>query len=120
MRILSTLFLPTTIVQELIQNLPKQSQLDNLIRTKAIGSSIMTNLLEEFNLERIMVQMFNYNTLNNYLYVSAIIFFLYGQFLRDNNDKFLQINSYKQTTFITRKIIFIILLIFFRDVPNAI
>lgn len=104
------------------------TNLETIMTTKAVTSSIITNMRMELTLDRILLQLsqMNYHS-NNYFYISILITYLYGQYKyfegSDNcniETKLEKFDKYKNASRTTNEILFILFIIFSKDVPNAI
>lgn len=114
MRILSHLFLSP---------LPVMTNLERLVAIKAISESISANIVKEISLDRIAIELTNYNFQNNQIWIfSVILIYIYGkyQFYKGTQHKLNNIVMYDTYTNYVRIVLFVIFLVFTRDVQNAI
>ena len=104
------------------------TNLEGILTTKAITTSIISNLRLELTLDKILLQLtqFNYHS-TDYFYISIFITYLYGQYKFFKGSESCQIDmklekfdKYKKVYRITREILFILFIIFSKDVQNAI
>ena len=104
------------------------TNLEGIITTKAITSSILSNLRVEFTVDKFILQLsqFNYHS-TDYFYISIFITYLYGQYKYFKGSESCQIDAkwgkfdkYQKINRITREIIFILFVIFTKDIQNAI
>jgi hypothetical protein len=106
------------------QFLPTVTRLETIITSRAISSSFITNLRNEFSIEKIFTEIteFNYHSIN-LTFISLFITYMYGQYKYMEGSKIKKIekfDKYRKINRITREILFIILFIFTKDVQNAI
>jgi hypothetical protein len=114
MHILSKLF---------ICPLPMMTNLERLVATKAISESIAANIAREVSLDRIAIELTNYNFQTNQMWIfSVILIYIYGkyQYYKGTQYKLNNIRVYDNITNYVRIVLFVIFLVFTRDVQNAI
>jgi len=104
------------------------TNLEGILTSKAIASSVISNLRSEVTFERLLLQVtqFNYHSID-YFYISIFITYLYGQykFLKGSEScqidtKLEKFDKYQKVSRITREILFILFILFSKDVQNAI
>lgn len=103
------------------------TDLESIITLKTITSSIITNIRNEITLDNIFLEIVNSTHHDlNYILVSILSTILYGQYkfskgveLRKIN-KLSKIKKYNELNIRIRQLIFLILFIFTKDIPNAI
>jgi hypothetical protein len=107
------------------------TNLEGILTSKAIASSIISNLRSEVTFERLLLQVtqFNYHSID-YFYISIFITYLYGQykFLKGSEscqidtklEKLEKFDKYQKVSRITREVLFILFILFSKDVQNAI
>jgi hypothetical protein len=103
------------------------SDLENIITLKTITSSIITNIRNEITLDNIFLEIVNSTNHDyNYILISILSTLLYGQYkfsrgieLRKIN-KLSKLEKYNKLNLRIRQIIWLILFIFTKDIPNAI
>ena len=110
------------ISQLLIPNI-MMSNLERMIATRAMGTAIISNLSSEYSLERVFLEVFNFNnhSQNTWLF-SLIIIYIYGQ-LKFNEGTIVKLKTieiYDNYTKLIRKVLFVVFLVFTRDIQNAI
>jgi hypothetical protein len=104
------------------------TNLEGIITTKAISSSIMSTFRKEFPFNNFMLQFtqLNLHSTNDF-YIPILVTYLYGQYRYFKgsescaiDSKFNKIDKYQKIKRITKEIIFIIFVIFTKNVENAI
>lgn len=100
------------------------TKLENLVKSKAVLSSIIDDIRKEVNLDKIFFQTGQVDYFNYCLYMTIVASFIFSQmqYLTDKgkNEKYMKIEEYKDTKRFTQKVLFVILFVLFRDVDNAI
>ena len=103
------------------------SDLDSIITLKTITSSIITNIRNEITLDNIFLEIVNSTHHDlNYILVSILTTILYGQYKFSKGielkkiNKLSKIKKYNELNIRIRQLIFLILFIFTKDIPNAI
>jgi hypothetical protein len=103
------------------------SDLDSIITLKTITSSIITNIRNEITLDNIFLEIVNSTQHDlNYILVSILTTILYGQYKFSKGielkkiNKLSKIKKYNELNIRIRQLIFLILFIFTKDIPNAI
>lgn len=112
-------FLPPIISQKIII-----SQLETLITTKAFTSSFFENMNKEIDFERAVLQFMpmHYSTLTGYVYLSIVLTFIYSQWrfydalYYERFDKIARFSREKKNI---KNIIFIIVLVFLKDIQTC-
>lgn len=115
------------ILNPLPQLMPILTDLEGIITSKAISTSFITNLRNEFTLERVFIPIteLNNNT-SSYLIFSFIFTYIYGHYKFTKGtetcriDKFKRIDKFEKIDRITKDVLFIILFVFTKDIQNAI
>jgi len=101
------------------------TDLERIISSKAVLSSLITNLRKEITVERIFIEVSEINSNpTNYIYLSIVLSFIYGQWKFYNGtqnkiQKFKKIDTYTKIERVTKDILFIILFAFMKDVQSA-
>ena len=99
------------------------TKLANLVKSRAVLSSIVDDIRKEVNLDKIFFEIDHVNYFNYCLYATIIGSFIFSQIQYFNNieksEKYMKIEEYKETKRITQRIFFIILFVLFRDVDYA-
>lgn len=102
---------------------PIISKLEGIIASKAITTSIFSNIRTEFTVERIFFEISNINLHSfSYLYLSFLITYLYGQYKFNqgiNVNKLEKIDEYVKINRIAREFLFIIMFILTKDVQHV-
>jgi hypothetical protein len=103
------------------------TDLESIITLKTITSSIITNIRNEITLDNIFLEIVNSTHHDlNYILVSILSTILYGQYKFSKGielkkiNKLSKIKKYNELNMRIRQIIFLILFIFTKDIPNAI
>ena len=129
MKIYSSLLILLTNAQFLLAFFP--TNLESILARKAIVSTVFNNIRYEMS-ERIFEEIANipyyiptHHHENDYLFVSFFATYLYGQWkynmgAREQYAKFKKIDKYKSIYNDYKKIAFIFLFMFFKDVKNVI
>lgn len=114
-------FLPIQITEKIIT-----SNLETIITTKALTSSVFTNVRREMDIEWAFLQFspMHIHPSTIYIYLSIIITVIYGQLRFYNGsqikeDKFKKIEKYAREERIIKNIIFLIILIFIKDIESV-
>ena len=99
-----------------------RTPIESIITSRALVSSIITNVRNEFTMERIAIQIadFQFHS-NDYLFLSIIPIIIYGQFKfqQGSQIKIEQINEYQKIQHFIKEFIFVITFIFTKDVHNV-
>lgn len=112
------------------QLIPIVSNLESILTSKAITTSVQMNLRSEVTMDTLfaLISKFDYHS-TNYIYISIFITYLYGEykFLRgaqiskfDKLEKLKKIDKYDKIYRITRDIMFIIIFTFTKDIQRVI
>ena len=133
--LLFSISIPTTYslmnLSHLASQIPLPSGITNLegiLTTKAITTSILSHLRLELTADKFVLQLtqFNYHS-TDYFYISIFITYLYGQYRYFKGSENCQIDErlgkfdkYQKINRITREVLFILFVIFTKDVQNAI
>ena len=116
--LLNTAFIPP-IPTKLVM-----TELERVVATRAIGSSFFSNLYSEISIDRIALEITNMNFQSANIGVfSVLLIVIYGQYkynMGQNHEKLGNIPIYNRYQRIIRELLFIIFLVFTRDVDNAI
>jgi len=112
-------FLPPIISQKIII-----SELESLITRKAFTSSFFENLNNEIDIERAAFQFIplHFTDFNGYIYVSIVLTFLYSQWYfydESKYERFEKIERFTKEKRIIKNIIFVLVLVFMKDIQNA-
>lgn len=106
--------------------IPIISKLESILTAKAISTSFYANLRSEFTLDKLFIEMnnFNFDNLSNYSYVSIIMIYLYGQYKyikgSKTTEKLQKIDKYSNIYRNFKELIYIFIFIFTKDVQHAI
>ena len=100
------------------------SNLEAIISAKAVGSSILSNIRKETDIEITVLQLLpmNFHGSSGYVYLSIIATFLYSQwFYYDGfeQEKLRKIDKYVRVENFIKNILFVIVLVFVKDVASA-
>lgn len=98
---------------------PKMTTLEKIVATRAVGNTIMTNLSKEFSAESMMFNLSSVYSID-VLFLSVIAIYAYHQYHDSATDKIADLPVYSRVSRTTKQIVFILFLIFTRDVNNAI
>ena len=109
MKILSHLFLPGYM-----------TNLERMVANRAIGSSIISTLSNEASIERYLLEFSNIHSSNVWIF-SIVGICLYGQYkyLQGTNTKLVDIPIYTKYERTIRELLFIVFMVFTRDVQHA-
>ena len=110
--------------------IPTISNLESILTSKAISTSVQMNLRSEVTMDRLfsLISEFDYHS-TNYIYISIFLTYLYGEykFLRgsqiskfDKLEKLKKIDKYDKIYRISRDIMFIIIFTFTKDIQRVI
>jgi hypothetical protein len=110
--------------------IPTISNLESILTSKAISTSVQMNLRSEVTMDRMfaVISEFDFHS-TNYIYISIFLTYLYGEykFLRgsqiskfDKIEKLKKIDKYDKIYRITRDIMFIIIFTFTKDIQRVI
>lgn len=98
------------------------TDLESIITLRALASSIITNLRNEFTGDRLFLQVF-YPSSDSFIYISISLVFVYGQwkFIQGSQsiEKFQKIEAFNKREKFIKNIIFILLFVFTKDVLSA-
>lgn len=112
------LHLPPILTEKLIV-----SNLETIISSKAITSSIITNLQKEIDVERAILQLFPLHvSYSVYVYLSVAVTILYGQWKFYNGsqyDKLRKIEIFNKQEKFIKNIIFVFVMVFLKDVESV-
>ncbi len=109
-------------------NSPILTNLERLVATRAVGSSIISNLSTEVSIERVLIEFtnLNFHTSNifnstNVWVLSVLIMYLYGQYKLNQgvNTKLKDITIYDKYYRFIRELFFIFFIVFTRDVQHV-
>ena len=112
-------FLPPIISQKMII-----SQLESIITTRAFTSSFFENFNKEIDFERAILQIapMHYSTVSGYIYLSIVITFIYSQWRFYDAlyyERFGKISKFAKEKKIIKNIIFILILVFMKDIQSC-
>ena len=111
-------FLPPIISQKIII-----TNLESIVTTRALTSSIIENINKEINIEQALLQILPMHfSVNSYIYFSIVLTFLYSQwYLYDESkyNKFEKISKFSKEKRIIKNIIFVLILVFMKDVQSV-
>jgi hypothetical protein len=112
-------FLPPVISQKLII-----SQLESIITVRAFVASFFENINKEIDIERAALQIIpmHYSTTTGYIYLSIVLTFLYSQWRFYDAleyERFDKIAKFSKEKKLIKNIIFIIILVFLKDIQTA-
>jgi len=104
------------------------SKLESILFSKAFESSFYTNFRSEFNIEKILDMTITHGGISlsqNAFVLSTVILFTYGQFMyiqgaRATENKYEKIPKYQQFQYKFKLLMSLLLIIFVKDVQNAI
>jgi hypothetical protein len=111
--------LPPIISQKIII-----SQLESIITTRAFASSFFENFNKEIDFEKAILQIapMHYSTLSGYVYLSIVLTFIYSQWRFYDEiyyERFGKIAQFAKEKKIIKNIIFIIILVFMKDIQSS-
>lgn len=95
------------------------TSLERIVATRSIGHSFMSHVYSEVSVEKNVLGFINLSSPNIWIF-STVAIVIYGQYKFNEGAKFKQFVAYDKYNTIIREILMIILLIFTRDVENAI
>ena len=98
------------------------TSLERIVATRAMGTTIVNQLTSEISLERIVVELSNLNFHSNNLWViSVLAIYIYSrfQYYEGVQSKLQDMEVYGQYKRLIREIMFILFLVFTRDVQHA-
>lgn len=99
------------------------TNLERIVVARAISGSVITTLTSEASIDRIMVEATNYNFhSSNVWMLSIMLFYLYGQYKYNQGQhvKLQRFVIYDKYNKIIKEILFVLFIVFTRDVQNAI
>jgi hypothetical protein len=98
----------------------QMTHLERMVVNRAIGSSVLSNLVSEFSIERTL---FDVSHSQNLWVFSVCAILIYGQYKYQegvNHRKLSNIGLYDKSQKIVRELLVILFLVLTRDVDNAI
>lgn len=98
---------------------PVLTNLERIVATRAIGTSVLTHLYNEFTIEKTMFEIANIHSPNLWV-LSAAAILVYGQYKFNEGTKLNDIEVYNKYSKFIRELLVILFLILTRDVQNAI
>jgi hypothetical protein len=98
---------------------PSMTNLERIIASRAIGSSVLSHLSAEVSLEKTIFELANVHSPNLWIFSAAAIV-IYGQYKFNEGNKLNDIVVYEKYSKIIRELLMIIFLVFTRDIQNAI
>lgn len=107
---------------------PVLTNLERLVASRAVGSSIISNLSSEVSIERVLIELWNINfhTSNifnstNVWIVSVLTIYIYGQYKLNQgvNTKLKDITIYDKYYRFIRELLFVFFIVFTRDVQHV-
>ena len=114
-------FLPPIISEKIII-----TNLETIVSTNAISSSIFTNLRREIDIERAFLQFvpMHVSTNTGYIYLSIVLTVLYGQwrFYTGSQIKYNKLRKFDRFTRIElfiKNLLFLLILIFMKDIESV-
>jgi len=99
------------------------SGLERIIATRAMGATFMNQLSAEIPFDRLLLEMTNVNFHSTNLWILSVVsIYLYTrfQYIEGVQSKLQNIEVYERYNRIIRELMFIVFLVFTRDVQNAI
>jgi hypothetical protein len=100
------------------------TELERMVATRAIGASFISNVYSEISIDKIALEIANVHfQASNIGLFSVLLVVLYGQYkynMGAQSAKFENIQIYTQYDKTIREILFIVFLVFTRDVQNAV
>lgn len=105
--------------------IPILSKLESIITAKAFTTSVYSNLRNEFTVDKLFVEIYNFNfdNVSNYSYASLIMIYLYGEYKymkgSKSKEKLQKIDKYDKMYRNFKEIIYIFLFIFTKDVQHV-
>lgn len=97
--------------------------LERIIVTRAMGATIINQLTSEISFDRVVLEMANLNFHSANLWIfSVLAIYLYSrfQYFEGVHSKLQNITVYDRYNRLIREVMFIVFLVFTRDVQNAI
>ena len=97
------------------------SNLERIVVTRAIGSSLISTITSEWSIDKIVIDIFNIQS-NNVWVLSVAFIYLYGYYKLTQmmNPRLDNMRVYDRWSKRIEDIMFILFLVFTRDVQNAI
>jgi hypothetical protein len=97
------------------------SKLEKIMVTRAIGSSALSSLTSEWSIDKIAIDLFNMQSNNTWVF-SVILIYAYGYYklLQMMKPQLVNIPIYYQWSRNIDSVLFVLFLVFTRDVQNAI
>lgn len=114
-------FLPPIISEKIII-----SNLETIISTNAISSSVINNLRREIDIERAILQFIPMHipTNSGYIYLSIVLTFLYGQWRFHTGsqikyNKLRKFDRFSQVEIFIKNLLFLLVMILMKDIESA-
>ncbi len=98
---------------------PVMSNLERIVASRAIGSSVLSHLSAEVSLEKTLFEMANLHSPNLWIFSAAAIV-MYGQYKFNQGTKLDDIEIYGKYSRLIKELLVVIFLVFTRDIQNAI
>ena len=107
---------------------PIITNLERIVSTKAVLSSLEVNLRNEITVERMVFQVvdFNLNNHNIYIFSTLFILIMYGQWkyydgfsVQTQIDKYRKIDKYSRMEKMTKELLFFLAFLLVKDVQSA-
>ena len=114
MKLITQLFLPVLPISIM-------TNLERMVATRAISSSVISNLSSEISIENMIIDIMNCRP-NNLWIVSILTIYLYGmyQYNEGLKNKLVKVKIFGKYSRIIRELSVIFFLVFTRDIQNAI
>ena len=110
------------LIQSFLPMSTGMTSLERIVATRAMGTTFVNQLTSEISLERIAIELSNVNFHSNNLWViSVLAIYLYGrfQYYEGVQSKLQDMEVYGQYKRLIREIMFILFLVFTRDVQHV-
>lgn len=110
-------------IQSFLPMTTGMTSLERIVATRAMGASIMNQLTSEISFERVVLEMTNLHFHSTNLWIiSVLAIYLYSrfQYFEGVHSKLQNIDVYDRYNRLIRELMFIVFLVFTRDLQNAI
>jgi len=110
----------TTLISVTAFMPPKMTTLEKIVATRAAGKTILSNISREFSAESLLLKLSSVYSID-VIFLSIAVVYAYHHYTESGEDrKIADFPVYSRVSHITKQIVFILFLIFTRDVNNAI
>jgi hypothetical protein len=112
------------LIQSLLPINISLTGLERIVATRAMSSTIVNQLTKEISFEKVVIEITNMqvDSATNILVISVLAIYLYNrfQYYEGLQSKLKDIKVYEKYTRLIREVMFILFLVFTRDIQNAI